>query len=438
MKYRLSNAVFYRKYNDHVLLFHTGNKRVLILNTIGKDILDCFQEWITPEECLSLLRQSYDISKDQEKMVADFIEEMLSKEILVEENILSERKDSAELWFQNELLPENQLYSVQFELTFRCNEKCRHCYCVTDDRKELSTEEIKRILDELYEMNVFEVTFTGGDLFVRQDAFEILRYARSKAFLVTIFTNGIALSDSDILSLKELNLKSIHFSIYSHIPEKHDAFTQVKGSFDKTIAVIKKCVLIGIPVNVKTCILDYNMDEIGDILQLAKSLGTTAQVSLAVNAKNDGDLSPIEFRLKRIEDYVKVMKTVNENLEIHCSNNYKQLRPDRGAICGAGRRSLNIDPYGNVFACNALLINCGNVREKPIRDIWEHSDALKQIRGFTVDRIKGCEGCPDLIYCNFCPGSAFTETGDPLQRYDEACTIKEAKKLVNLEEGGNA
>ena len=200
MKYRLSNAVFYRKYNDHVLLFHTGNKRVLILNTISKDILDCFQEWITPEECLSLLRQNYDIPEDQEEMVAGFIEEMLSKEILVEENILSERKDSAELWFQNELLPENQLYSVQFELTFRCNEKCRHCYCVTDDRKELSTEEIKRILDELYEMNVFEVTFTGGDLFVRQDAFEILRYARSKAFLVTIFTNGIALSDSDSVS----------------------------------------------------------------------------------------------------------------------------------------------------------------------------------------------------------------------------------------------
>lgn len=434
MNLRLSPAVFYRQYGENVILFQTQNKRVLVLNAGSKAILDCFQDWTDEENYINNLRQEYQIGDAQEEVLVSFIRKMVEDGILEEENILSEKKDGAEIWFQNELLPRNQLYSVQFELTFRCNERCRHCYCVTEpQRQELTLAEIKRILDDLYDMNVFEITFTGGDLFVRKDAFEILRYANQKRFLINIFTNGIALSDSDIFALKELNLKSIHFSIYSHIPEKHDAFTQVKGSFAKTTDVIKKCVLIGIPVNIKSCVLDYNMAEIGDILQLAKDLGTTVQVSMAVNAKNDGDLSPTSFRLKKIEDYVAVMKVVNSNMEIHCSNDYKQLRPDSGAICGAGRKSLNINPYGDVYACNSLLMLCGNVREQSVRDIWEKSEVLKQIRSFTFNQIKGCEGCAQLQYCNFCPGSAYTETGDPLRRYEEACILTEAKKLSNHE-----
>lgn len=295
------------------------------------------------------------------------------------------------------------------------------------------------MLDDLRSMDVFEVTFTGGDLFVRKDAFEILEYANSIGLMINVFTNGIALSDSDLIRLKSLHLKSIHFSVYSHIPEKHDYFTQVDGSFAKTTDVIRKCVLLGIPVNIKTCVMNYNADDIEGILELAEKLGTTVQVSMSISAKNDGDKTPMALRVGQEKLYAAVMRKVNKHVLIHCSNELNEIRSSvNSAICGAGVHSLNINPYGDVFPCNALLIKCGNVREQNIRDIWEHSVVLKEIRGFTVDKMKGCEGCSEVLYCNFCPGSALTETGDPLQRYDEACMLTKAKLIIKKEENNNA
>ncbi len=433
MTYILSPSVFYRIYGENTLIFQTNRRKIYIFNAISKSILDCFADYSSIEGCVDKLKGEFDTTEfDLKSVISNFVDKLIGLELIYPKTILSENKNDLELHFKDQLLPYGQLYAVQFEVTFRCNEKCKHCYCIVDkDKKELSTNEIKNILDELYEMNVFEITFTGGDLFVRKDMFEILDYAYSKRFLVTIFTNGIALSDSDLLHLKSLNLKSIHFSIYNHKPEKHDAFTQVKGSFDKTTSVIKKCVNLGIPVNIKTCVVDSNADDIEGILELAKNLSTTIQISMAINAKNDGDTAPFQHRLKTAEDYADVMKLVNKHILIHCSNDYKQVRPDDGKICGAGNSSLNINPYGEVFPCNALLISCGNVREKSISDIWNNSVELDKIRNYTFDKIKGCENCEELTYCNFCPGSALIETGDSLTRYSEACILTNAKKLLN-------
>lgn len=433
MRYKVAEATHYKKYDDCTLVFQTENKKVMLLNGICGEILDCFCDYASIDDCRKILREKYSMPQAGETATIDFIKKVIDCGILQKENILCEEKYGAEGSFRQNFLPIGQLYAVQFELTFRCNESCRHCYCLPDKTKqELTLAEIKRVLDDLCEMNVFEVTFTGGDLFVRKDAFDILEYAREKGFLITVFTNGNLLSDSDIFRLKRLRLKSIHFSVYSHIAKRHDEFTGVSGSFEKTVDVIKKCVLINIPVNIKVSIMNYNIDDISGILALAKKLGTTVQVSMSISPKNDGNLEPVKLRLQTISDYVRVMREVDENIQIHCSAGTEHTRPESGAICGAGVSSLNINPYGEVFACNALLLPCGNVRERSIKEIWETSESLKEIRSFTLDKIGGCEKCPELKYCNFCPGSSLTETGNPLKRYSEACMLAEAKKLTIL------
>lgn len=436
MKYIVPENVFYRRYGDSSVVYDTEQKKVYLFNAIVKDILDGFSEYNDAEGCIDFLKKIYVLNDASSRDgINAFVAQLREKGILAKENRLSEEKNDLEQYYKTQVVPENQLCSAQFEVTFRCNEKCRHCYCVLDgQRKELTTDEIKKTLDDLRDMNVFDVTFTGGDLFVRQDIFEILEYAFQKRFLINIFTNGIALSDSDILRLKRLHLRSLHFSIYSHIPEKHDAFTRVSGSFYKTTEVIKKCVSVGIPVNIKTCLLNYNADETEEILKLAETLGTTAQVSFAVTPKNDGDIEPTQFRLDSPERYAEVMKKVNAHVEIHCSTDLKKIRDDNGEICGAGRASVNINPYGDVFPCNSLLMKCGNLREASIKEIWKNSEVLKEVRKFTLSRVEGCEGCSDLGYCNFCPGSALTETGSPLKRYSEACTLTKAKHILNKEE----
>ena len=436
-KYKLSNSVFYRKYGKHVPLFFTENKNAYIFNDASMCILEFFHDFASINDFLKSLIE-FNLSGSEKAELIKFIENLVSEKILIEEYKLCESNDDALISFHRELLPKDQLYSVFFELTYRCNEKCKFCYCVVDDNnQELSTAEVKRVIDDLVKMNVFEVTFSGGDPFVRKDFFEILEYAREKELLINIFTNGLAISDDDIFRLKKLHIKSIHFSIYRHIPKKHDAFTQVVGSFDKTVSVIEKCILINLPVNIKTSILNYNIDEAREIIKLAESLGTTIQTGVSVSVKNNGDNTPKVFCLNNVDEYVKALKVIGQNIETECRTEYTASVTDNDSnyhICGAGRNILSINPYGEVFPCNSLMLSCGNVRNLSIKDIWDDADVLNRVRNFTMSMIKGCEKCDKQDVCGFCPGSAMMETGDPLMKYSEACMIAEAYKIYKSKE----
>src|ERR1700716_2569007 len=81
--------------------------------------------------------------------------------------------------------------AVQFDLTYRCNERCIHCYLDHDDHGEMTTAEVKHVLDQLAAAGTLFLTLSGGELLVRKDFFELLAYARSLAFDVKIKTNAI-------------------------------------------------------------------------------------------------------------------------------------------------------------------------------------------------------------------------------------------------------
>ena len=77
-------------------------------------------------------------------------------------------------------------FSVQLDLTYRCNEQCVHCYLDHDDHGEMTTAEIKHLLTEMAEAGVFILTLSGGEIFMRKDFFEILEYARSLTFCIKL------------------------------------------------------------------------------------------------------------------------------------------------------------------------------------------------------------------------------------------------------------
>ena len=438
---RLAPDVFFRltPAND-ILLYQTSQQKVFLLDNQIYELLTVLQQGISAENLLSVLNAQE--KKYNSEILEQTIQQLFEIGIATRETVLEERKRTLEAsvkMSQYDMV--NALFAVQFELTFRCNERCKHCYCPRDNdvSSELSTDEIKHVIDDLKEMNVVDLTFTGGDLFVRKDTFEILEYAYSLGFTINIFTNGTLLQEEDFYRLKKIYPRSVHFSIYNYIPEKHDAFTCLPGSFKKTTDAIKKCKLLGIPVNIKTSLVEENYDDVDGILNLAKELGTTIQVSLQVAPTNSGDMKSTEHRLRGVEQYADVMRRVNNQILLSCSGDFisTSKKDTERSICGAGAFSLNINPYGEVFPCNALLLSCGNIRKNSIRDIWNNSPTLKQVRGFRMDQLKGCENCEKKGDCDFCPGSALQETGEPLMRYSEACTITDAKIIKQKGEKKN-
>src|ERR1700754_5187378 len=91
----------------------------------------------------------------------------------------------------NKALALNVPLSVQVDLTYRCNERCVHCYLDHHDYGEMPTHEVKNILDQLAEAGALFLTFSGGEIFLRPDLFELITYGRGLNFDVSLKTNPL-------------------------------------------------------------------------------------------------------------------------------------------------------------------------------------------------------------------------------------------------------
>src|SRR3974390_1308055 len=96
--------------------------------------------------------------------------------------------------------------SVQLDLTYRCNERCVHCYLDHDDHGELTTAEVKGLLDQMAEAGVFYLTISGGEFLMRRYFFEILEHARKRTFCIKLKTNGILIRKQEADRLKALGV----------------------------------------------------------------------------------------------------------------------------------------------------------------------------------------------------------------------------------------
>ncbi len=129
--------------------------------------------------------------------------------------------------------------SVQLDLTYRCNERCVHCYLDHDDHGEMTTAEIKNLLDQLAAAGVLFLTFSGGEILLRKDFFEILEYARALMFCVKLKTNAVLIREREADRIRALAVESVQISIYSHRPEVHDAITKLPGSLERSMSAIR-------------------------------------------------------------------------------------------------------------------------------------------------------------------------------------------------------
>src|SRR5580704_11753032 len=145
--------------------------------------------------------------------------------------------------------------SVQLDLTYRCNERCIHCYLDHDDHGEMTTAEIKDLLDQMAAAGVFYLTISGGEILMRRDFFEILEHARARTFCIKLKTNGVLIRKKEAARLRELGVESVQISVYSHRPEVHDAITKMPGSFRQSIAAVRLLRDEGLPVTMANVLM---------------------------------------------------------------------------------------------------------------------------------------------------------------------------------------
>jgi AdoMet-dependent heme synthase len=301
--------------------------------------------------------------------------------------------------------------SAQLDLTYRCNEKCVHCYLDHDDHGEMSTVEIKHLLSEMAEAGVFILTLSGGEIFMRKDFFEILEHARALTFCIKLKTNAVLVREKQAARLRDLGVESIQVSIYSHRAEVHDAITKVPGSLRRSVNAIRFLRQQGLKVVMANVLMTENMHDHHGVRALAEELDARYTLDPTITPMMDGDRAVLDLKadvselrtLFRDEAYVG-------NAEEFCAPPPAATEDNMDSLpCSAGHTACYVSPYGEFYPCVQFPLSCGNVRQQSFIDIWRNSEQLKEVRSIRLRDLSSCSQCAHGASCTRCPGLAFLE-----------------------------
>jgi len=187
--------------------------------------------------------------------------------------------------------------SVHLDITYRCNERCIHCYLDHDDHGEMTTAEIFDILTQLAAAGVFFLSLSGGEVLLRRDFFEIVERARQLLFNVKVKTNGVMIREKQAARLRQLGVEQVQISVYSHRAEIHDAITKLPGSLQRTIRAIRFLKAQGLKVSIANVLMAGNFSDQPGVMALASELGVAYTLDPTITPKMDGDRSILALRI---------------------------------------------------------------------------------------------------------------------------------------------
>ena len=301
--------------------------------------------------------------------------------------------------------------SVQLDLTYRCNERCVHCYLDHDDHGEMTTPEIRSLLDQLAEAGVFFLTMSGGEILLRKDFFEILEYARALLFCVKLKTNAILIRERQADRIRSLGVDSIQISIYSHRAEIHDAITKVPGSLKRSVDAIRFLKAQGLKVIIANVLMLQNIQDYPGVKALAADLGVAFTIDPTITPRMDGDRSILSLNINQ-DSLQKVFRdeALVGDVEEFCAPPKQADEDDLdGLPCSAGHSACYVSPYGDVYPCVQFPLPSGNVRRTPFLNIWRDSDQLNEVRSIKTRDLPSCSQCVHVVGCTRCPGLAYME-----------------------------
>ena len=345
-------------------------------------------------------------------------------------------------------------FTIAWEITRACAYACVHCRADamhTPDPKELNTEESLRLIDRLAEFGSPILIFTGGDPMMRKDLHELIAYATQKGLRCSLTPTATALPTTARLEkVREAGIRRIALSLDAPTAEIHDNFRQVKGSWQRTMDILRRAQAIGLSVQVNTTVAKHNVDILDQMIPFLQEVGAV-QWSLFFlvptgRAQASNMISPEEH--ERVFNWLyDLSKNAPFDIKSTAAPMYRRVaierkraeqgadkpvtfqgagfqyadglnRPTRGVNDGNG--FLFISHVGDIQPSGFLPVTAGNVRTDDVIDVYRHSQVFTDLRN--PDKIKGrCGVCEYRDVCGGQRGRAYGLTGDYLET-DPACS----------------
>ncbi len=325
------------------------------------------------------------------------------------------------------------------ELTYRCPLNCSHCYNnlpvgdATARRGELSTDEYRRIIDEITEAGCLWLLLTGGEIFAREDFLEIYTHAKKNGLLVTLFTNGTSVTREIADYLVQWRPFAIEITLYGHTQETYERLTRVPGSFDRCMRGIRLLKERGLPLKLKTVAVSVNRHEIWDMKRFAEDeLGLEFKFDGMINARNDCSSSPLATRLAPEELVSLDMEDPDRRSAWAGMVRDYTGPPKQGAgnvyQCGGGITAFAIDPEGKMSICVLSHADTFDLRKGSFSDGWQ--TFLGKVRQKKTTRKTKCDDCQIRVLCSTCAATSELEHGDPETPVNFFCEVAHLRALT--------
>lgn len=322
--------------------------------------------------------------------------------------------------------------SGSIELTHRCNLGCRHCFLRGGTRDgELSAAEWKSLLDQAADAGCMNLLISGGEPFLRPDFAAIYRHCRERGLLTTVFTNGTLVTDEICSLFRDLKPQLVEVSVYGATEETMEAVTGVRGALARCRRGIERLLDAGVPVALKTMLLEANREEWQAIRSMAEAYGVDYRTDGAVFACSDGDRGPLDCRVSPAE---AVGEEFSDPVRLQRWREYfdrmKVLPEAEGLFtCAAGRTHFHIDPVGSLLPCLMAREPSYNLRQGAFLDGW--NGVIAALGEMEADESYPCNGCEERSLCGLCPFFFERENGSPAVPASYLCELgRERRKAL--------
>jgi AdoMet-dependent heme synthase len=331
---------------------------------------------------------------------------------------------------------------VIWEMTQACDLNCAHCRANSRPHRhplELSTAEAFHLIDQIAAMRVPLFVLTGGDPLKRPDLMPIVQYACRRGVRTSLTPSTTPLLTRDaIFDLKASGLMRLALSLDGSTAELHDGFRGVAGSYQRTLEAVEWCHEAGLPVQINTTMSKTNLSDIGNMIELLKSLrvvlwsvfflvptGRAQQRDLLSPEQHEQVFAKLYQTSKQVKFHIKTTEGQHYRRYVLQQRAKESNSRTEDSLIATAPNGVNdgkgfafVSHVGEVYPSGFLPVSAGNVLWEPLVDIYQCSSLFRSLRDSS--QLKGkCGACEFKDLCGGSRARAYALTGDPLA--EEPC-----------------
>ena len=317
--------------------------------------------------------------------------------------------------------------TVTWEITAACNIACVHCLSSSGRRRprELTTQQALALVDELAEMQVFQIHFGGGEPFIYPGIWQVLERCSNRGLVMCISTNGTLITQERARRLKQFEPLYFQVSLDGGTPETNDSI-RGKGVFKRALRGLELLAAENHSLTVNSVLTTYSFYELDRLYEIAAGFGAKLRVTrLRPSGRGKdvwGELHPTREQYREFADWLEIHPDVLTADSFFHLNAFGNKLPGLD-VCGAATATCCICPEGEVYPCaffQAPEFEAGNLHEQSFKEIWHNSATFAYYRSMGAG---ACSGCGQYNVCHGgCPATKWF-VHQSLQVKDPECVL---------------